>query len=70
MKLDIDSVIENYCAIFQEYPKSREMNDFRSRLEQEEFFDEVWTEERVREMEDDGKLSAGEADAILWELGC
>ena len=68
MRIEIENVIENYCAIFQEYPKSREMNEFRERLGSEDFLDDDWTEERVRSMEDEGKLSAGEADAILWEL--
>lgn len=68
MQINIENVIENYCAIFQEYPKSREMDELRERLGSEDFLDNDWTEERVRDMEDDGKLSAGEADAIIWEL--
>jgi len=63
MRISINKIINNYCDIFQCHPD--ECEDFRARLE----LADIYSEERVREQEENGVWSAGEADAIIWELG-
>jgi hypothetical protein len=62
MRINLNKVINNYCDIFQCHPD--ECKDFRKRLELMDTF----SEGVVREQEAEGLWSAGEADAIIWEL--